>query len=657
MKRVVLFLVLSTVLPARARAQAAPPADRTAQAYEQFLLAHYYEDQDKTDEAIAAYKRAMALDPSAAEIPAELASLYMHENRASEAINTAEQALKIDPKNREAHRVLGLVFGAIAQMGRESSLRPIPGEPPNESLTKAISHLEQAVANPVGEADPTARATLARLYVRGGFYEKAIPLLTELVNQEPGWSDGPMLLAEAYSAAGRNGDAIKWLEEAVPENPELLPTLADFYERERRWTDAAKTYGAALEQSPNSRQLKMRYASALINTSTRSDIEKAREVLNGLLEANATDTRALYLLSQTERRLGDVGAAETTARKMIAQDSKTPWGYYALAEALEERHQYQAVIDELSPAIDRFRNRRSTDKFELTMLLPHVGFAYQQLQQYDKAIAAFEEAHKVAPSDENVTAYLIDAEIAAKKYSDAIALAQSSRAGKPPDVRLARLEARALHLSGKDADAVALLESVVKARPDDAAAYVALAQLYVDSSRAADAVALLETARTKLPAEDDLTFELGAVLDKQKRYTDAEATFRQLLAHDPDNAAALNYLGYMLADRGERLDESVRYLKKAVQLEPDNGSYLDSLGWAYFKSDKLDLAESNLRRAAEQLGSNSVVQDHYGELLFKLGRYDEAISAWNRALNGDGDSIDAAAIEKKIQTARSKLKK
>src|SRR6185436_10906269 len=109
---------------------------------------------------------------------------------------------------------------------------------------------------------------------------------------------------------------------------------------------------------------------------------------------------------------------------------------------------------------------------------------------------------------------------------------------------------------------------------------------------------------------------------------------------------------YMLADRGERLDESVGYLKRALQLEPDNGSYLDSLGWAYFKKDDLELAEQNLRHAAEQLRSNSVIQEHYGEVLFKLGRYDDAIAAWTRALNGDGTDIDRAEIDRKIKSAK-----
>jgi tetratricopeptide (TPR) repeat protein len=145
------------------------------------------------------------------------------------------------------------------------------------------------------------------------------------------------------------------------------------------------------------------------------------------------------------------------------------------------------------------------------------------------------------------------------------------------------------------------------------------------------------------------------VFDKQKKYADAEAAFRQLISKDPQNAQALNYLGYMLAERGERLDESVALLTRALKIEPDNGSYLDSLGWAYYKDGKIEEAAEQLKRASDQLTTNSVIQDHYGDVLFKLSRYDDAIAAWTRALAGDGDSIDRGNIDKKIRSARQKL--
>jgi tetratricopeptide (TPR) repeat protein len=256
-----------------------------------------------------------------------------------------------------------------------------------------------------------------------------------------------------------------------------------------------------------------------------------------------------------------------------------------------------------------------------------------------------------------IAGYLVEANIAAKKYGAAIEAAKAALVEHPNDLRLTRLQAQALRQSGKTDQGISLLEDAVKKHADEPLAYVWLAGFYSDAERGPQAVKVLQEAQTKFPSDNSIAFELGAVYDKQKRFIDAEASFRQVLSRDPDNATALNYLGYMLAERGERLDESVTYLKKALQIEPENGSFLDSLGWAYFKSDKLDLAEDNLRRAADQLKTNSVIQEHYGEVLFKLGRYDEAIAAWTRALSGDGDSIDKGNIDKKIRAAKQKLPK
>ena len=117
----------------------------------------------------------------------------------------------------------------------------------------------------------------------------------------------------------------------------------------------------------------------------------------------------------------------------------------------------------------------------------------------------------------------------------------------------------------------------------------------------------------------------------------------------------LNYLGYMLANRGERLHESVQLIQRALESAPHNGAYLDSLGWAYFKLEKWDLAETYLRQASEQMSQNSVIQDHFGDLLFKRGRYKEAIEAWERAVVGDAELIDLPGVERKIRDARERV--
>jgi tetratricopeptide (TPR) repeat protein len=653
----VLILVLAALGSAvpRAHAQQNAPApqaaDRIAEAYAQYLMAHRYEDDEQVDNAIAAYRRAMTLDPAAAEIISDLANLYMRANRTSEATTAAEQALKVDAKNREAHRILGTIH-ATAALTPQRNGRPAANR--EENLTKGIDHLEQAVAGEAARSDPNLRAMLAQMYLANESYDKAIPILADLLKQQPDWEDGVGLIMQAYSASGRQAEAERWLKEAAGENPQLYARLGDFYAEGERWGDAVASYESAVAAMPRDFSLRLRYATALMNTRQPGDLAKARTMVQEALGIRPNDERALFMLSQAERRSGALNEAERTARRLITVNNRNARGYVALAEALEERQRYSEVIDALAPALPAFRSSQNAAG-SLIMLLPHLGFAYERMGQPDRAVAAFEEARKIAPSDPVITSYLIQAQISAKRYPEALELARVARGQHADDLRLARLEAQALHASGKTDAGIAVLEEFVKTRGEDPRAHVALAQVYVEASRGAQAVKVLQTAQTRFPDETLLTFELGAILDKQKRHAEAEAAFRQVIAQDPENAPALNYLGYLLAERGEKLDESVDLVKRALAIEPENGSYLDSLGWAYYKAGNYPQALDSLRRAAEQLTRNSVVQDHYGDVLSRLDRLDDAIAAWMRALDGDGEDVDREAIDRKIRSARQKL--
>ncbi|MBI2834502.1 MAG: tetratricopeptide repeat protein [Acidobacteria bacterium] len=191
----------------------------------------------------------------------------------------------------------------------------------------------------------------------------------------------------------------------------------------------------------------------------------------------------------------------------------------------------------------------------------------------------------------------------------------------------------------------------------DPEAHLALAALFVEAKQLGEAEKILDTARAKFPEDVPLAFQHGAVLDQEKRHADAERVFRHILDRDPRHAPTLNYLGYMLAERGERLQESVGFVQRALEIDPHNGAYLDSLGWAYFKLRQWDLAEPSLREASEQLTMNSVVQDHFGDLMFELGRYGEAVAAWRRSLAGDGESIVRDQIKRKIELAQEKTQR
>src|SRR3954463_4873989 len=186
MKLAALFAVLSVSLSlptdARAAAQSSPrgqrpaPAaatpEKVADAYAQFLLGHRFEENEDETSAIAAYKRAMELDPTAADIPAQLAGLYLKQSKVQEALAAAETSLKLAPTNHEANRVLGTVYAALSE-SQDPAAGGRGADKSDANVTKAIHHFELALEGVAAESDPNIRATLARLYVRTNAYEKA----------------------------------------------------------------------------------------------------------------------------------------------------------------------------------------------------------------------------------------------------------------------------------------------------------------------------------------------------------------------------------------------------------------------------------------------------------------------------------------------------
>ncbi|HXC30990.1 MAG TPA: tetratricopeptide repeat protein, partial [Verrucomicrobiae bacterium] len=157
-------------------------------------------------------------------------------------------------------------------------------------------------------------------------------------------------------------------------------------------------------------------------------------------------------------------------------------------------------------------------------------------------------------------------------------------------------------------------------------------------------------------------FLLGAIYERQKKYDQAEEEFRKVLEVNPHSASTLNYYGYILADRGIRLDEAVDMLQRALKEEPNNPAYEDSLGWAYFKQNKLDDAEQWLRQAATRESHDPTILSHLGDVYAKQGKdalaeaqWQKSLDEWHRALPADFEQAKMAEVEQKISTLKRRL--
>ena len=574
-----LFAAMSLVAIASSTyAQAVPPpAEASGGAYFEFLMGLHFESQGNAEAASAAYARAERLDPKSAEIPAALAELYARMNRPTDAIAAGERAVKANPTNAEANWILGSLFARMAET-------PSTREPDRRMYAqRAIENLEKANRN----AHPGVPVILGRLYLADRQYEKAVSMLVPYVAEQPDQVEAVALLAEAYQATDRDAEAIALLEKAVQDSPELFSTLGQAYQDSGRWNDAARAFEGAVEERPQSLPLRTQWATALLNA---GDAKRAREVLEEGSAGNSRSARALYLLSEAQRRTKDYATAEITARRMMALDPKALGGPRQLALIFRDQNQPQKIVALLEPIVTP--RLRAADAADLTSdtfrsVYFDLAAAYEELRQFDKAIAMLTQARGLAPTDPAV--------------------------------------------------------------------HIRLAHSQQEADKGEDAIKTLQAAVAKFPDEAGVKLSLGSAFEREKKYGDAETVFRQMIAADPKNADALNSLGYMFAERGQRLDEAVTLVERALEIEPDNGAYLDSLGWAYYKQNRFDLAEPPLREAVKQLPTVSVIQSHLGDVLNKRAQYQEAIEAWQKALDGDLESVSRSELEDKIRSARQKL--
>ena len=160
------------------------------------------------------------------------------------------------------------------------------------------------------------------------------------------------------------------------------------------------------------------------------------------------------------------------------------------------------------------------------------------------------------------------------------------------------------------------LKKMLSGKADDRDIYVSLANTYEKGKRWDEMGKALDAAEKLSDSTEDksgIWFMRGAMLERMKKLDKAEVEFRKVLKANPDNAGAMNYIGYMLADANLRLEESLDLITKALDIEPGNGAYLDSLGWVQFRLGRLEDAEKNLRRALDKTPRDPTVHDHMAE--------------------------------------------
>jgi tetratricopeptide (TPR) repeat protein len=349
---------------------------------------------------------------------------------------------------------------------------------------------------------------------------------------------------------------------------------------------------------------------------------------------------------------------------------------YSMASVYQAQGRYDDAIKILQDLLKRTDKSETgssqADRNNRAIFIERLGMIYREQENYTAAVETF---RKMLPlGDENTRSgyqEIIDTYREAKQWPQATAVAKEAVQKLPDDRDMRMVLDAQLADTGELDKSVADIRSMLKGGPEDREVYLRLGIVYTRAkswNEALDALAKAEQLSTKPDDKAAVQFLRGDLYQRQKMFDQAEAEFRKVLATtsptDPQAAATLNYLGYMNADRGVKLEESLNYVKQAVTFEPNNGAYLDSLGWAYFKLGKYDQAEENLTKAESHMGTDPTVQEHLGDLYQKTGRlklaaahWDRAVQEWNKTVPAEQDTEAYAKVQQKLDDAKVKLAK
>ena len=667
-QRVALLFLLAVVLGAGQGAPgAASEVDSRATAYYHFTMGHLYAElagmygnrSEYVDKAIEHYKAALKADPGAAFLAEELTDLYIQAGRLRDAVVEAEQMLARDPGNVEAHRILGRIYSRMIG-------DPAQGRLDEGMLRRAIEQFQKVTEKDPSDAE--AFVTLGRLYRLSQNSVDAEKAFQKALELDPDNEYALHGLALLYSDLGDTKTAVQMWERLAQRNPHprIFRALAATLSEARDFSGAVAALRRALELAPKDTEIKRELAENLL---LKGDYNEAATLYRELADANPRDAQYPLRLSQIYRQQGDLKKAREAHERAKALDPGNLEVQYNEVNLLEAEGQLASAIARLKEILNSTARvaYAPPERANRVMLLERLGLMYRANEQPSEAVEAFRQMAQLdADLGARAAAQIIETYRAARQFAQAEQEAERAFKQYPNDRMLRLVRASLLADLGRGAEAVAEVKRLLDGSKDRET-YLALAQICEKTKDFAGMAAALDEAERLSQSDEErevVFFMRGAMYERMKKYDQAEAEFRRVLKMNPRNASALNYLGYMFADREVNLEEALELIQRAVELEPNNGAYLDSLGWVYYRLGRLDEAERYLRLALERVPRDPTVNDHLGDVLYRQGKIKEAIAQWEISLKeweagskAELEPDEVAKIQKKLEGAKSRLAK
>ena len=624
--------------------QGETPRD-VGRSYYHFALAKWNEAQEDLGKAISEMREALRYNENSAAVRVELAALLQNVGDTQSALQAAEEAVRLDPRNTDAHWLLANIYSRTS--GRGAAGR--------EGLDKTVKELE--TLRDIDPADERAYYALGGAYFDLEEPEKAIQAFEKFQQLNSGSNAGYREIAKYYEKTGNEDKAIEYLQKAtntVPEDWESLLKLATLYSKASKNEEAIPIYRKILELvGEDNAAVRRQLALSMVEAGQN---DEAIKLLEEMVASTPNDAILQVLYGRALIGNNELPKAIETLKSVQKENPDNMEANFYLGSAYERSNRFPEAIAVFTELLEKSDSDSDEYKANRMVFQQHLAADYQEMGETAKAVAVYEEMVKRDPNP-RLYYMLLNAYRVNRQFDKAIALGKEQFQKSPDNIGIGIEYARALADASRIQEGIDVLNSMLLKDPGNVDIYVHLSQIYLQSKQYADAERVLRLAEGKKLDNERLKFQLATIYERQKEFDRAESLLEQILRENPRNASALNYIGYMLADRGIRLQEAVKYVEEALEIDPNNGAYLDSLGWAFFKLNDLKKAEKYLTQAADLIKNDPVIHDHLGDLYYKAGDLNKARDSWQKSLNHGGEPEDAQKVRQKLDKLRETLRK
>ena len=469
-------------------------------------------------------------------------------------------------------------------------------------------------------------------------------------------------LASLHFSLGDMPNALRYAEEVADgraEDGRMLTHMAGILAGGGKGDKALSVLDRAVELDPESGDAYFSKGLLLLNLKRPAEAEQAMRAGIARSPDNAVGH---YQLGRVLLEAGKVEEATASFERAITANYSFEPAYLALAAIYESRHEKERAVGVLKRYLQQVNSHNRDIRHQLVRLYIdakdysgarkeleamiaedpsdldaqlRMALIHGEQKEYPQAIERLTEILKVRPAELKVRDYLgyvyeesKDTQKAIETYTFNVQLEPTFFEGH-------------LHLGvlyyrlKKFPEATEHLGRAIALNPKQPESHIVQGLAYLQQDQYDKSAEVFQEGIRHNPKSADLHFNLGTAYDKLNRFDDVVRAMETAIQLDPHHADALNYLGYSYADRGIKIDQAISLTKQAVALKPENGYYVDSLGWAFFKSGLLTEALAELKRAAALVGDDPVIYEHLGDIYAKQQRLSDAREAWLHALELD----------------------